>query len=341
MIGRFQVLRDIMRPLPVIHGPGEAVALFGVATSQLLHPISSIVSVWSYTSGGSRIVYTEGVDYERDGTGIRRLPGSAIYDFNNYTFPSDPDGTFDLASSPRNPPIIMWRQVYVDYVSSGLTPVTISALASSPTTGRVLAAGDSITLGAHTPAQELFGSDADSYVGMLRSYFSGIATVDGFSTSGSTLSMLTSAIDGILAASNKPQILLIAYGMNDHTAGVSGVSAFQSAIDSIVTKCLAASCRPILIGFFKKNEKWRLIDPAAVTAYNNALATVASNRSVPFVNISSAWDEMGTHKNRMLDMTGDNFHHPNVYGQRLYFSKILPNMLSTPVSSASVPNYIR
>jgi hypothetical protein len=71
-------------------------------------------------------------------------------------------------------------------------------------------------------------------------------------------------------------------------------------------------------------------------AYNNALAGVATAKSVPFVDIAAAWDQMGAYKNRMLDLTGDNFHHPNIFGQCVYFSKILP-YCSTRPSAARLP----
>lgn len=340
MFGRFKILRDIVAKGPETVGPAEAVALFGTETKSLLKPIATINSVFAYTSGGGRVVFTPNVDYEKNGTGIRRKSGSAIYDFNNYTFPSDPDGTFDQSSSPRNPPIIMYHQVYVDYTPTVTTPVTITAGSSVSLSGRVLVAGDSITLGAHTPAMEVWGTDSDAYAGMIRRQFPSVL-VEKYSASGTYITALAADIDSILASSSKPNLIIITYGMNDHVAGgVSGASAFQSTLNTVVGKCIAASVRVILVGFFRKNDKWRLLDVPAVTAYNNAIASVASSRSVPFVDIATAWDTMGSYKNRMLDLTGDNFHHPNIFGQRIYFSKILPYLLNANISSSAAPDYI-
>lgn len=340
MIGRRRFLRDITTKRPTPTGPAEAVALSGTTTKQLLRPIDTINSVFSYTSSGGRVTYAAGVDYEKDGTGIRRLPASSIYDFSGYTFPSDTDGTFDQSASPRNPPLIWFRQVYVDYAPTSPAPVTIPGLSATALAGRLLIAGDSITLGAHTPAMEVWGSDADGYVGMLRRQFP-LVTVDKYSASGTYITALAADIDGILAGPGKPNTIIITYGMNDHVqGGMAGVSAYQSTVNTVVTKCHAAGVKVILVGFFRKNDKWRLLDTPSVAAYNNALATVATAKGIPFVNIAAAWDEMGTHKDRMLDLTGDNFHHPNIFGQRIYFSKILPYLLNSPISSALAPDYI-
>lgn len=340
MIGRFRALRDIVSVPPKAAGPAEAVALFGTSVKQLLHPIAVVNSVFAYTSSGGRVVYERGVDYEVSGTGIRRLAGSAIYDFNSYAFPADSDGTFDQSSEPRNPPIVMFKQVYVDYDPAGAMPVTIPGMASTALSGRLLIAGDSITLGAHTPAMEIYGADFDGYVGMLRRFFSAVP-VDKYSASGTYITALAADIDGILAGSFKPSTIVIAYGMNDHVAGgMTGVTAYQATVSAVVAKCQAAGVRVILVGFFRKNDKWRLLDVPAVVAYNSALAAVAAAKSIPFVDIAAAWDTMGVFKHRMLDLTGDNFHHPNIFGQRIYFSKILPHLLSLPISAASAPDYI-
>ncbi|MGY3610236.1 MULTISPECIES: hypothetical protein [unclassified Bradyrhizobium] len=45
-------------------------------------------------------------------------------------------------------------------------------------------------------------------------------------------------------------------------------------------------------------------------------------------------------RKQSIDFYGDDHHHPGNFGQRIYFSKILPYLLTTPMSSADVPEYV-
>lgn len=321
---------------------GETVTLGGTTPRNLLHSPIDIVAAYSFDEVGARIDYTEGVDYVATETGIRRATGSSIYDFSSYTINMNGPGgtTFIRADDPRNPPLVLHKQLYVDYTAD-FQPQTITGLAEAPFTGNILCCGDSITAGAHTITGYYRASDRDSYVGRLRDYFRNAVDVRNYSTSGSSAEMLVDDIDAILAASTKPSAMVVAYGMNDHTFGLGApLTTFEAQINEIVDKCLIASVVPVLVGFFKKNDQWVDLNVPAIEAYNAALESIAAANSIGFVDIKTAFEEFGTVKDRILELTGDNFHHPNNFGQRIYFSQILPHLLASDVSSADVADFV-
>lgn len=331
-------LESVTYPLII----GETLALTGSVERPLLHNPVAIRSVYSFNESAVRTDYVEGVDFEITATGIRRLTGSDIYDFAGYSINMNgPGGTsFIRSDDPRNPPLVLHKQAYVDY-EAVVEPETITALAAAPFTGNILCCGDSITAAADTITQYIKVTDIDGYVGKLRNHFRNSVDVRNFSLGGSSADMLVSAIDGILAAADRPSAIVVAYGMNDHTFGLgTPLTTFENQIDEIVDKSLTAGTIPILVGFFKKNSLWVNYDPASIAAYNDALADIAATYSIGFVDIKTIFDNFGTVRNRILELTGDNFHHPNNFGQRIYFSAILPHLISDDLNSADLPDYV-
>lgn len=315
---------------------GEIVALSGTSVRSLANDPESVTAVYSYTSNGTRIDYVAGVDYTVTASGIARTANSAIYNFASYAVATKPDGKFTWVDSPRNPPFTKFLHTYVDYVARRDVDI-IPARAATPVTGRILAAGDSITGGADTVARSAFGTDADGYVGLLRDQFDGQFQVENFSLSGSGLSVLTAQLPTILA--NPPSVIIIAFGMNDHSDGPSGLASFKSELLSDVNQIKAAGSRAILVGFPRKNPLWENYSLSDIMAYNDAIHQVANQTSSPFVDIQSAFEQARKVKTT-IELFGDNYHHPGNYGHRIYFSKILPHLLSVPLSETQAPAYV-
>jgi lysophospholipase L1-like esterase len=102
---------------------------------------------------------------------------------------------------------------------------------------------------------------------------------------------------------------------------------------------VSAGVKPILIGFQPKNPLWVNFSLTDCIAYNNAIAAVATAKGVPFVDIYARWAAMRV-KKTLIELTGDNHHHPNNYGSRAWFSAVLPYLLNSPVSSADLAAYL-
>ncbi len=316
---------------------GEIVALHGTTPRLLVDPVRQIKAVYSFDRNGVRTDYVEGVDWVRSGIGIARTSGSPIYDFDNYSVIMNPPTytKFTWVGEPRNPPLVLYRQTYADYVADK-GPVTIPALASAPITGKILAAGDSITSAAHTIAREMRSTDEDNYVGLLRDQFNRDFAVRNFSLSGSSIPLLINELPTILQ--DPPSVIIIAFGMNDHSGG--DLPGFKANLTSAVQDIHAAGSQAILVGFFRKNPEWEKYSLPDVLAFNQAIQDVATAAGSPFVDIDQAFLNARAAGKTLTELLGDNYHHPSNYGQRIYFSRILPHLLTEPRSSSDVPAYL-
>lgn len=201
-----------------------------------------------------------------------------------------------------------------------------------------MAAGDSITAGANTISLDALGTDADSYVGLLRNHFAGQFVVENFSEAGTGLSYLTSALPAILA-DDRPEVFIIAFGMNDHSNGLGYLPNFKAELVSNANQINAAGSRVIFVGFPRKNNLWENYDEAAIITFNQAIKEAAAETGSAFVDIEAMF-EAAKQKKTHIELFGDNFHHPGNYGQRIYFSGILPHLLSTPLDASRVPSYV-
>jgi lysophospholipase L1-like esterase len=325
---------------PVPTGPltihGEAVAFHGGTPATLQHPATSVSAVYSYDSGGHRVDYEASADYTFASGAIARTAASRIPDFDTYSYTAvNAAGQFAFSEGPpRNPPLTISMMTYVDYASTVLD-TQIEPAAAGKSYARVMCVGDSITAGADTISSFYSNSDADSYCGLLRAYTG--AHIDNVSVVGGTLAAALPGLPQELASST-PEVVILAFGMNDHTAGVAGLAAFSATLDAAVTTLQDAGVDVILMGFLQQNRLWVLEDPTQTEAYNAAIAAIAQARGVPFVDPRPRFGDGDLPSIERL--TADFMHHPNQYGQRLYFSLLLPYFLSQPVPVSSVSSYV-
>jgi len=317
----------------------ETVALYGTTTKRLLYPIKKIKSVYGIVdSTGRRVDYKEGVDYVQDGEGIRRTSGSAIYDFNNYVATYKPDGKFTWVDTPRNPPFTLFLQVFVDYVAD-IPVVNIPALAQGPINRRVVLGGDSVAGGTDTISSSVRSSTDDSWIGLISKYFNTKFAIQGLGINGASITSLLTILPSVL--SDPPGLFIIAFGMNDHSEmnQPTDVNNFKDKLRSVIDQCQAAGVPVLVVGFPAENPDWENFSLERTLLYNQAEQDVAAEKGVPFVDVYSPFEQVKTRK-ELIDFFGDNYHHPGNFGQRIYFSKMLPYLLSTPVSSADVPEFV-
>lgn len=315
---------------------GEAVAFHGVTPVSLQHGATSVLAVYSYDGAGHRIDYEAGADFTYANDAISRTATSQIPDFDSYSYVSiNAAGQFAFSEGPpRNPQLTINLVIYVDYAST-VSDAQIQPATTGKAYTRVMCVGDSITAGADTISSFYSNSDADSFCGLLRSYTG--AHVDNFSVVGGTLAAALPGLSGNLSSST-PEVVILAFGMNDHTAGAAGLSAFSAALDTAINAIKQTGADVILVGFLQQNKLWVLEDPTQTAAYNQAIADVASEHGLPFVDPRPRFGDGDLPSIERL--TADFMHHPNEYGQRLYFSLLLPYFLSQPVMASSVEAYV-
>lgn len=343
---------------------GEAHLFRGTKPLTMVHPVDRVVRLYSYDGQGRKRSYVQGKDWQMlDGT-VRRMSGSAIPDFAGYRYsaqtgceqglftrscaisaacfvglrscPVTGPAQFDFLPEPRNPPLTITYNVYVDYVAN-LPATSIKARHEGLENARaVLCTGDSVTAGAHTVAQHYRGRDEQSWCALLRRNLPGVR----FENRGESDSSVGAIVEQVERSSIKPDSVIVAFGMNDHVAGSGGLQRFTKDLTRSVSDLRKRNIRILLVGFFQQNGLWVRENPADTLAYNRAIAQVARDQGVPFVDMGGAFGRLSREAPAGQQLTADFMHHPNLYGQRIYFSRLFPHFLRKDRPAADVADYV-
>ena len=120
---------------------------------------------------------------------------------------------------------------------------------------------------------------------------------------------------------DKPDLVIIAYGMND--VGYRNADAFKSRIAELIKgiKAANAATEIILVSPMLANPEWHHTPPELFAPYRDALASLQAD-GIAFADMTSIWQVLFTRK-KSADTTGNGVNHPNDYGHRLYASAIL------------------
>lgn len=335
---------------------GEARVLRGTLAQPLMHPVRKVRAAYSFTEDGRRIDYDIQGDLAVTTDGIARKPGSQVPDFDEYSYSAQTprersvfssdcaramrrcpvggdrcateyrgDPTFWFRTQPRNPAVNLNYVTYFDY-EADIGEAMIPARALRQQIGSVLCLGDSITAGAHTIENYVKGTDGQSWCGRLRSALGPSVTV----TNGSRGGGLIDDIAGIYAGqrAGRHDVVIIAAGMNDHVGGPAGLPVFENRLEALVKTARADGAEVLLVGFFQQNPLWVEELPVDTSAYNATIAEVAARLGVAFIDPARAFAEATPTHEAYYHLTGDYMHHPNNYGQRIYFSLLLPYFLN-------------
>jgi len=177
---------DSPAAMPSVAIRGEAVVFSGLLPTGLRLPVATIQAVYGYSDTGARIDFAAGQDWQAGGAGLVRTATSRLPDFAGYRYSTSIGTSFVFSPDPRNPPLLIPFEVYVDYRSTRadrlLTPAAGAVRPSS-----VVCLGDSIAAGAHTIASFFSNSDAESWCGLLRKHLGAAAQVLNPSVAGGTL----------------------------------------------------------------------------------------------------------------------------------------------------------
>ena len=353
--------------------PGEATLAMGTNPLPLVWPVHHIQNIYSFDSSGRKFNYTEDKDWKISNGIIRRTADSTIPDFGDYTYiagtacslslfsrecarsilrcvldmqiyqcvSSSNRSKFAFSAEPRNPPLSIEYNIYVDYetlFSSGTT-VTIPAKREDVAPfDSVLCLGDSITAGSHTVDHYYSNEDSGSWCGLLRDTFKTHAQFKNISLPGGHVDYLSTNIDKFV--SERADIAIVNVGMNDHMRGIEQTADFEEQLLEIAIKFKQNGTQTIFIGFFQQNTLWKEENTAASILFDKAISNAAQNSNSIFVDISSIFKAAYPENFSSIIWTADFMHHPNNFGHKVYASAILPYLLTNAQPILNVPYYV-
>ena len=130
----------------------------------------------------------------------------------------------------------------------------------------------------------------------------------------------------------KPDLIVIAYGMND--VGRRNPQAFKANVETMLRRISEANpaTEVILVSTMTGNPDWVATPPEMFSAYRDALATL-EGPGVAFADVTSVWQRLMKRK-RHIDVTGNGVNHPNDYGHRVYAQTILALLIPRPAAAA-------
>lgn len=333
---------------------GESVILVGneLANLAFAPTLSKPVRVRStYRDGLPQTVYYEpGRDYMLEATGqIRRTPDSRIpdfrtnvlygkEDFNHTQFPGFGNGGFfvfvDYSHREKWTPGLP----SADRKTTSLANTRQKLRAGEKV--RILAYGDSITAGGDATAPGLIFWER--WAAALRQKYprATIETVNGATGGDSTVQGLQRLSEKVLARwdntsslrltnayayptgrAQKPDLVLIGFGMNDHNLGGVPPAAFADNLRTMIDRVrVETGAEIVLFSAFPPNPKWHY-GTHNMAAYAAATEAVARERQCAFADVYRLWQQFAG-KKKPEDLLGNNINHPNDFGHWIYFQAL-------------------
>jgi lysophospholipase L1-like esterase len=308
---------------------GESVVFIGEEPAALAHgPLrgSSMDVRNTYTSRTDSIRYVEGKDFTVDyqaGT-LRRTEASRIPDFRTNVLFGQHE--FDHTKFPGFGNSGYF--VFVDYSFTALNdwpaqakqthllPLTREKLREGRSV-KIVAFGDSITAGgdASSPglifwrrwAESLQQKHPSAQIEAVNGATGGDTTVQGLER------LQTKVID------QKPDLVLIGFGMNDHNnIGSVPVPQFEANLKRMITRVRdGRSVEIILFSAFPPNPEWKF-GSHHMQDYAAATRVVAEETGCAYADVFNNWQSLAARK-KPEDLLGNNINHPNDFGHWIYF----------------------
>ena len=314
---------------------GESVVLVGETPGNLAFAplLSKPVTVRNtYREGLPQTIhYQPGQDYVLDASGqIRRTPGSRIPDFATNMLYGKEDFRHDQFPGFGNTRFF----VYVDYAHQGKwerPPVkTDLGAARLPKTRqkleagekvRIVAFGDSITAGGDASEPGLIFWER--WAAALRAKYprASIEAINGATGGDATVQGLQRLQEKVLQ--QKPDLVLIGFGMNDHNRAGYGVplDAFAANLRTMIGRIRAdTGAEIVLFSAFPPNPKWHY-GSHNMQAYADTTERVAREEHCAFADVYHSWMSLAARK-KPEDLLANNINHPNDYGHWIYFEAL-------------------
>jgi len=135
-------------------------------------------------------------------------------------------------------------------------------------------------------------------------------------------------LDALLAT--QPDLIMIAYGMND--VGGRNPEVFRDAIGKMLEKIrtVRPNAEVILVATMIGNSDWVHTPRDMFEPYRDALASFVGP-GVALADMTDLWAHLLKHK-RVIDVNGNGVNHPSDFGHRLYAQVILALLVAPPES---------
>ncbi len=317
------------------HQTGESVVLVGQTPANLAFApaLSEPVAVRStYREGLPQTVhYQQGQDYLLDASGqIWRTPHSHIPDFGTNMLYGKEDFRHDQFPGFGNGPFF----VYVDYAHrehwnrppakrefrAVRLPKTQQKLKAGEKV-RIVAFGDSITAGGDASEPGLIFWQR--WAAGLRTRYprATVEIVNGATGGDTTVQGLQRLEEKVLR--QKPDLVLIGFGMNDHNREGYGVAldAFAANLRTMIGRIRAdTGAEIVLFSAFPPNPKWHF-GSHNMAAYAEATERVAQEEHCAFADVYHYWVSLAARK-KPEDLLANDINHPNDFGHWIYFAAL-------------------
>lgn len=279
----------------------------------------------TYQPGPGTVEYEAGRDYVLDvGSGtLRRTPGSRIPDFRTNVLYGQLE--FDHSKFPGfgNTPFF----AYADYALAQPErwPQQTSQVHLLKNTKRklargepvkIVAYGDSITAGGDVTRPELVFWQRWAAELHRRHPWTALMVVNGATGGDSTVQgfqrLQTKVLD------QKPDLVLIGFGMNDHNKGGVPVAQFEENLGQMINRIRGETAAEIILfSAFPPNPHWKF-GSHHMQDYAAATERVASEAGCAYADVFHNWQAMALRK-KPEDLLGNNINHPNDFGHWIYF----------------------
>jgi lysophospholipase L1-like esterase len=181
---------------------------------------------------------------------------------------------------------------------------------------KIVAFGDSITAGGEASRPELifwqrWADDLQQKYPIAR-----VSAVNGATGGDTTVQGLQRLEAKVLK--EKPDLVLIAFGMNDHNVGSVPIAQFENNLKEMIARIRAATgAEVILLSTFPPNPRWKF-GSHHMADYAAATHQVAQETGVACADIFNNWQTIAARK-KPEDLLANNINHPNDFGHSIYF----------------------
>lgn len=313
---------------------GESLVLAGTEPGRLMFAdiVPGSISVRStYESGGKdTIVYEHGRDYVVNyalGT-IARAPASRMPDYSKSILYGQKNFDHNQFPGFTNNGFF----VFVDYgtkagaalakptdQSSLLAKTRAKITAGGPF--KLIAYGDSISAGGEASTEDL--RFQNRYGKTLQKRFpKAEVTVECGATGGDHTGHGVARLEEKVLT-RKPDLVLLAFGMNDHNLAPYGVplEQFEANLNEIIAKIRdRTGAEIILLSTFPPNPDWAF-GSHQMEKYAEVTRRVAEKRKCAYADLYSVW-QIALVRKDPSSLLGNNINHPNDFGHWLYLQAL-------------------
>lgn len=317
------------------------------ASAKLLFKPTKVLEAYTLSSG-KKVDLVQDKDYKIDGDTITFLPGTnvKIVPWKEMYFDTEADAKKGNAKAFYFDGLKKYaffaegdwfhkHMVYISYKHTAthekvgenfdekVLPKTIAALKAKKPLNVVLY-GDSISYGANASGLYLsvpFAPTWGDFVAQeLRKYYNAPITFYNRALGGMTSQWGKDNAESLVCP-DKPDLVIIAFGMNDRMKKEEFAGNISAIIESV--RKANPDAEFILVGSMQANPLWR--DFPMHKEYAKALESMETAK-IAYADVGGVHERLLKSK-RFIDMTGNNVNHPNDFLIRAYAQTILQKLI--------------